>query len=208
MMMRKTTRAATLVALATAMSGCAQAGALGDILGTVLGGGQGQGQGQGQLVAEVQQVDTRQQAIHVRTQQGQTGALRYDANTQVIYQQQQYPVTALERGDIASFEIQQMQNNEVYVSRVMVQQSVQERTGQTGTQGGADVYQFSGRVGQINGQAGVFELQTSSGTVTVSMSANATAADVQRFRSLRTGDSISMQGRYVAANMVELQRFL
>lgn len=202
----RTTVAAVAVA---ALSGCGtNLGGLGEVLGGVLGGGAGQ-QGQGELVVEIQGVDTRQQAIHVRTQEGRTGSLRYDQNTQVIYRQQQYPITALERGDIAALQVQQLQNNEMYVSRVMVQQSVQERTGQAGQQGAAgQVQQLSGRVGQINGQAGMFELQTPSGTITVSLPANASGAAVNRFRSLRTGESVSIEGSFVTAAMVELYRFL
>jgi hypothetical protein len=108
-------------------------------------------------------------------------------------------------------EVQQLQNNEIYVSRVLVQQSVQERTGQAttapaGTVGA--VQQMSGRVGQINGQAGMFELQTAGGTITVSLPANASGAAVDRFRRLRTGESVTIQGSYVSAAMVELYRFL
>lgn len=212
MKMRSMARTVVAAATVAALGGCAgnQLGGLGEILGTVLGGGAGQqGQGQGQLLVEVQQVDTRQQAIHVRTQEGRTGAVRYDQNTQVIYRNQQYPVTALERGDVAQIEVQQLQNNEIYVSRVLVQQSVRERTGQgtnvPGSVGG--VQQVSGRVGQINGQAGMFELQTPGGTITVSLPANATAATVNRFRSLRTGESVTIEGSYVSASMVELYRF-
>jgi hypothetical protein len=211
MRMRSLARTSVAAALVAALGGCAgnQLGGLGEILGAVLGGG-GEQQGQGQLLVEVQQVDTRQQAIHVRTQDGRTGAVRYDRNTQVIYRQQQYPVTALERGDVAQLEVQQLQNNEIYVSRVLVQQSVRERTGQagTGTQGGAHLQQVSGRVGQINGQAGMFELQTTGGTLTVSLPANASAAAVDRFRRLRTGESVSVEGSFVTAVMVELNRFL
>jgi hypothetical protein len=203
---------AVTAATVAALGGCAgnQLGGLGEILGQVLGGGAGQQQGQGQLLVEIQQVDTRQQAIHVRTQEGRTGAVRYDRNTQVVYQQQQYPVTALERGDVAQMEVQQLQNNEIYVSRVLVQQSVQERTGQATTAPGAAgaVQQMSGRVGQINGQAGMFELQTAGGTLTVSLPANASGAAVDRFRRLRTGESVTIQASYVSAAMVELYRFL
>jgi hypothetical protein len=200
-----TRTAAALVAVATA-SGCAQMGALGglgDILGGVLGG---PGQQQGQMRVEVQQVDTRQQAIHVRTSDGRTGAVRYDGNTQVIYRQQQYPVTALERGDVATLEVQQLQNNDLYVQRVLVEQSVQERTGQT--QGAGHVQQVSGRVGQINTQTGMFELQTAGGVVTVSLPANPRTTDVNRFRQLRTGDAVAVEGALVAAGFIELHRFL
>lgn len=119
-----------LVAL-TACSAGGGLGALGNILGTLGGaaGGQGQQGQQGQIQAEIQQVDTNSQRLHLRTQSGESGSVRFDGNTEVIYRQQRYPVTALERGDIVNLTVQQISGNELYASRVDVVQSVQERTG-------------------------------------------------------------------------------
>ena len=53
----------------------------------------------------------------------------YDQRTVVVYRQQQYPVTALERGDIVNLQLVPAGQNDVYVARVDVVQSVQERQG-------------------------------------------------------------------------------
>lgn len=111
------------------LTSCAQLGSLGDILGAIGGPGSAQQQ-PAQLQAEVQQVDANGQRIHVRTQQGQTGAVRFDAQTVVVYRQQQYPITALERGDIVVMQLHEISQNELYASRIEVTQSVQERTGE------------------------------------------------------------------------------
>lgn len=111
------------------LTSCAQLGSLGDILGAI-GGPGGTQQQQAQLQAEVQQVDASGQRIYVRTQQGQSGAVRFDAQTVVVYRQQQYPVTALERGDIVVMQLHEISQNELYASRIEVTQSVQERTGE------------------------------------------------------------------------------
>jgi hypothetical protein len=110
------------------LTSCAQLGSLGDILGAIGGPGSTQQQ-QAQLQAEVQQVDANGQRIYVRTQQGQSGAVRFDNQTVVVYRQQQYPVTALERGDIVVMQLHEISQNELYASRIEVTQSVQERTG-------------------------------------------------------------------------------
>ena len=126
-------RTLTLVACTLSLTACAGGagglGGLGDILGSVIGGG-AQGSQTQQLQGEVQQVDTQSQRLTVRTQQGQTGSVRYDQRTVVVYRQQQYPVTALERGDIINLQLVQTAQNEVYVERVDVMQSIQERRGQ------------------------------------------------------------------------------
>ena len=104
-------------------------GTLGGILGGGAGAGGGQSAQQGQIQAEVQGLDTNSQRLHLRTAQGQTGSVLVDNNTAVVYRQQRYPVTALERGDVVNVQVQQLNNNELYAARVDVVQSVQERTG-------------------------------------------------------------------------------
>lgn len=192
------------------LTGCAGSnlGALGDILGGAMGG-QGAGQ-QGQVVVEVQGVDTRQQVIQVRTQDGQQGNVFFDQNTTVVYQNQQYPVTALERGDVVAMQLQQTQQGQTYVSQIVVQQSVQERTGQgTGTVGGSgQMQQIYGRVGQIDHNRGMFQLQTQQGTVTVSLPYNPGNATTDYFNRLRTGDNVRLEGTITGNGRVELYRFI
>jgi hypothetical protein len=206
--------AAAAVAVFT-LTGCAgtNLGQIGEILGGAMGGGAGQGQN-GQVLAEVTNVDTRQQVIQLRTQQGQTGNVMFDQNTTVTYQNQQYPVTALERGDVAYFQLQQTQQGATYVSRIDVQQSVQERNGQTtGTNGGTyggqqQMQQLYGTVGRIDYNQGWFELRTQQGTATVTLPYNVGDAQTDYFRRLRTGQSVRVEGTLLGNGRVELYRFM
>lgn len=208
-------RAAALAAMLSA-AGCSQAGAIGEILGGVIGpqGQQGQGQG-GQVAGEIQGVDTNRGFLQIRTQSGQTGNVYFDQNTRVVYQQREYPVTALERGDVVAMNIQQDQRGQAYTNYIQVQQSVQERTGQS-SQGGtynggnssANVQRFSGTVGYIDTQRGIFELRTQNGSAQVSLPYNVNSQDNQRFRSLRSGQNVTVEGRMASQGRIELQRFL
>jgi hypothetical protein len=204
-MITATGRRLAAVAAVFTMTGCAGTGlgVLEEVLGTVLG--QPAGGGQGQVAVEIQGVDARQQVIQVATQEGQTGNVRYDQNTVVVYRQQQYPVTALERGDLAVITIQDVQGT-TYVSRVEVQQSVRERTG-AGT-GTGSVVQLSGRVAQINHNAGTFVLQTPSGNITVSLPFNAPQATVNYFHQLRNGTDVRLEATMLATGRAEIHRFL
>jgi hypothetical protein len=174
-------------------------GTLGDVLGTVLG--QPAGANQGQVAVEIRGVNTQQQVIQVATQDGQTGNVRYDQNTVVVYQQQQYPVTALERGDRAVIHIQDVQGT-TYVSRVEVTQSVQQQPGTSG------VVQLSGRITQINHSGGTFVMQTSNGNVTMALPYGAPQATVNYFHSLRVGHDVRLEAIPVAAGRAEVHRFL
>lgn len=186
--------------------GCAGGGmgTLENVLGGVLGGGGAQG---GEVLVEVQAVDAQQQAIRVRTEQGETGAVLFDQNTVVIYRDQQYPVTALERGDVAVMQLQQVDQNRLYTPRIDVRQSVQERTGQAAP-GGAQLRQLSGEVGQIDHQRVTFELRTQQGIFTVIVPGDAGATVLERFHQLRTGNNVSVEGVPTGADGLTLRRFM
>jgi hypothetical protein len=217
MSLRSLGRRGVVLAAVLAASGCAGGGlgglgGLGDILAGAAGlpGSGQQGQGQGQVVAEVQGLDTQRRLIQVRTQNGQTGSLLYDQNTVVVYQQRQYQVSNLERGDVVAIQVQQTNQGSPYASRIDVQQSVQERGGQsTGGGGGVgQVQQFTGRVGQVDRQRGMFQLQTSySGNVVVSLPYNPSSTVVNQFNRLRSGDSVRLEGSEIGNGRVELYRF-
>jgi hypothetical protein len=205
--MRVTSRYSMIVAAAALLgTGCAGTG-LGQI-GDILAGAAGMPTGatQGQVSAEVRTVNTQQRLIEVRTQDGQTGNVQYDQNTVVVYNQQQYQVTALERGDLVVLHVQQDAAGNVYVSRIDVTQSVRDRPG-AGTGTGA-LQQLSGRVGQIDYDRGFFTMAVTGGTVTISLPYNAPQATVDYFRRLRAGDSVRLEGTVIGTNRVEIYRFL
>lgn len=173
---------------------------LGQVLGNAAGGGAGS---QGQLAVEVRAINTQQQLIQVATQEGQVGNVRYDANTVVVYRQQQYPITALEPGDLATMTVQDVQGT-LYVSRIDVQQSVQDRGGT----GSGSLLQLSGTVYQIDHNAGTFVLATQSGNVTVTLPYNPPQATLNYFHALRNGSTVRLEARAISNTRVEIYRFL
>lgn len=209
MLARRSTLAALLLVGSTA---CGQLGSAGDILGGILGAGNTGGNNQ--VTAQIRQVDTRYQRIVVQTQNGQQGAVRYDAQTQVIYQNQQYPVTALEPGDVVTLRILQDQQGNAYTDQIVVQRNVRDTGGGIGAAGTGSVAvgfeRIEGQVGQIDYSRGLFELRPSYGgtAVVVSLPYNTTAADRDRFNRLRSGEMVRVEGRMVAQGRLELSRFV
>lgn len=205
--MQRFARTIALAFTPLALGACAggSGGGLGEVLGSVLGGGaQGTG-GSGTLVVEVQSVDQRDQQIEVLTEDGQRGPIAYDQNTTVVYQNQQYPVTALERGDVVEMRVQELSGGGYYTDQIVVRQSVQERGGTTG--GSGNLVQATGTVRSIDYQAGWFTLDTSQGVVTVSLPYNPPIATVGTFERLDRGDQVSVEGRLIADDRIELVRF-
>ncbi|MDB4885414.1 MAG: hypothetical protein JWN79_852 [Gemmatimonadetes bacterium] len=200
---------AAVLALASA-SACASGagGGLGGILGSVLGGGQQQSN---QVSGQVSGVDTRNRQIGVRQQNGQTVAISYDQNTQVVYQNQSYPVTALENGDQVTLRLQQTNNGGYYTDYVQVDQSV--RGSNNGSNGGSiyqsgNVQTIEGSVRSVNRQQGYFTLNMQNGAVVnVQLPNQVSRNDVSRFNALRAGEYVRFYGVSMGNNNVELRQF-
>lgn len=193
---------ATALALVFA-SACSSAGGLGSILGSVLGGGGGGGQSN-QVSGYIQGVDTRNQQIGIQTSNGQSIAVAYDNQTQVLYQNQRYSVTSLERGDQVTARIQQLQNGGYYTDVVQVDRSA---SGPSTIQSG-NVQLLQGVVRQVDQQNGMFLLDASDGTrVTVQLPQQLSRNELDRFRSLRSGDYTRFYGVYLGNSRVELRQF-
>lgn len=200
---RRFTHHLSAAAAFAVMTACANAGGLGGILGSVLGGG---GQGN-QLQGAISGVDSRSQQIGVQQSNGQTVWVRYDNNTQVIYQNQNYPVTALERGDQVVATLQDAGNGSYYASTIQVTQSVQSTGGVYGPNNGS-VQTYQGSVRQVDRANGWFTVDEGSvGRITVTLPSGLSQADLNRFGNLRSGDYVRFYGVSVGNGQVQLRQF-
>lgn len=182
------------------MSACANTGGLGGVLGSVLGTGQSN-----QLSGAIYNVDTRSQQIGVQQSNGQTVYVRYDGNTQVVYQNQNYPVTALERGDQVVATLQDNGNGSYYASTIQVTQSV---SNSSGTVNNGSVQTFQGTVRQMDRANGWFTVDEGTiGRITVTLPSGLSQADLNRFGSLRAGDYVRFYGVRTSNGQAQLRQF-
>jgi exosome complex RNA-binding protein Csl4 len=196
--------AATIAALALSTA-CSQLGQLGSVLGT---GTQPQS---GQVSGTVQGVDTRNQQLVLQATNGQQVALLFDQQTQVTYQNRNFAVTNLERGDRVTARIQQTQNGGYYTDLVQVDESV-SGTGTaypaSGSTSSGTVQSLQGTVRQVDRQNGLFTIDIGNyNTLTVALPYNPSQADLNRFQSLRPGDAVRFYGVFLNNSRVELRRF-
>lgn len=188
--------AATLLFIA---AGACSATQLGNVLGGVLGGG---GAGSNELSGTIRGVDSRSQQISIQTSNGQTVPVYYDNQTRVVYQNQNYPPTALEYGDLVTARIQANGNN-YYTDYIQVDQSV---NGGATVSGNAQLLQ--GTVRSIDRRNGVFTVDVGNyNTITVTLPYNLTSNDVNRFNNLRNGDFVRFYGVYTGQSQVQLRQF-
>ena len=191
-------RAGAVSTLLFAATACSSTGGIGEILGGVLGGGSNE------VAGTIQGVNTRTGQLGITQSNGQTVTLNYDNNTQVVYQNQNYPVTALEWGDEVRARIPGTGNNSNYTDLITVVRSVGD--GGTGTSGNVQTYE--GTVRSLDRNAGVFTMSTNNlGIVTVSMPYNPRQNDITRFNNLRTGDFVRIYGVLLNNTRIELRQF-
>jgi hypothetical protein len=170
-------------------------------LGSILGGAGGSPQSN-QVSGYIEDVNTRTQQIAIQTSGGQRVVLSYDNQTAVVYQNQNYPVTALERGDQVTARVQSTSNGAYYTDLVQVDQSVSSASG-----GAGSVQSLQGTVGQIDRSNGVFRLDGNNTSVIVSLPYNVRQSDLNTFQNLRVGDRVRLYGVFVNNSRVELRQF-
>jgi len=202
----RATRSGAVALAFVAFTACSGAGNLGNILGGVLGGS-GTGQGN-QVSGTVLGVDTRSQQIALQTSDGQQVNLSFDNQTQVVYQNQSYSVTNLERGDRVTVRIQQSNNGGYYTDLVQVDQSASSGGNTYGGGASGNVQAIQGTVQQVDLQNGLFSINTNQyGQLIVALPYNLSRTDQNRFQNLRRGDNVRLYGVFVNNQRVELRQF-
>jgi hypothetical protein len=195
----QTIRRAAMTSFVILSAGACAGSQLGNVLGSVLGGGAGGNQ----LSGTIRGVDTRSQQISIQTSNGQTVPVYYDNQTQVVYQNQNYPPTSLEYGDMVTARIQ-ANGNSYYTDYIQVDQSV---SGSGGVSSG-NLQLLQGTVRSIDRRNGIFTVDVGNyNTITVSLPYNTSSNDVNRFNNLRTGDFVRFYGVYTGQSQVQLRQF-
>jgi hypothetical protein len=173
---------------------------LGAMDGVVLGGG---GRSSSFVEGEVRSVDTRRSRMELRDHRNRGYTVHFDRRTQVIYRQRQYPVQALEQGDVVRVRLVRDRNGALRADRVDVWQSVRERGVAYGR-----TERVSGTVSRVDHRRGHFTMQSGRNQVlVVHVPSRLTREDARRFERLRRGDRVRVEIRPVGRGAAEFVRF-
>jgi hypothetical protein len=167
--------------------------------------------GQDEFVAEVERLDISSREIHLRPNNSRTRVVGYSTDARVMYRGREYPVTQLEDGDIVAMRLRQDSRGNSYTDLIRVQESIRDRNQSRDdtSRAGTGIQTVDGRVDQVDFQRSSFEIRGQSRErVIVSLSDNARRADVDRFRALRSGDYVRVEGRFLNRERFELDSFL
>ena len=135
----------------------------------------------------------------------------YSTDARVLYRGREYPVSQLEAGDIVAMQLKQDSRGNSYTDLIRVQESIRDRDQSQGgiIRPGTGSQTVDGRVEQLDFQRSSFEIREQSRErVLVSLPYNARRSDVDRFRALRVGDYVKVEGRFLDRERFELENFL
>jgi hypothetical protein len=164
-----------------------------------------------EFMATVERVNTGSREINLRPNEGGTRVVGYSTDTRVLYRGREYPVSQLETGDIVAMQLKQDSRGNSYTDLIRVQESIQDRNQSRGdaSRAGTGMQTVDGRVEQVDLQRYSFEMRDQSRErVYVSLPNNARRSDVDRFRALRSGDYVRVEGRFLDRERFELDGFL
>jgi len=166
---------------------------------------------QEEIFGEIERVDTSSRQIHVRPENGRNRVVGYGADARALYRGREYSIGQLERGDKVSMQLTQDSRGNFHTDLIRVQESVQDRYQSRGgdARPGSRIQTLDGRVEQLDFRRRSFGLRDQSRErVIVSLPSNAQRADVDRFRALRSGDYVRVEGRFLDRERFELDGFL
>ncbi len=166
---------------------------------------------QEEIFAEIARVDSGSRQLHLRPEDSRDRTVGYSADARVLYRGREYSIAQLERGDKVSMQLKQDSRGNSYTDLIRVQETIQDRNqSRRGDDGPESRMQtLDGRVEQLDFQRRSFEIRDQSReAVIVSLPSDAQRPDVDRFRALRDGDYVRVEGRFLDRKRFELATFL
>ncbi len=164
-----------------------------------------------EIFAEIDRVDISSRQIHLRPENSRDRVVGYSTDARVLYQGREYSIAQLEKGDKVSMQLKQDSRGNAYTNLIRVQESIQDRNQSRRGDASSDsrLQMVDGRVERLDFQRRSFEISDPSrDRVIVSLSSNAQRSDMDRFRALRNGDYVRVEGRFLNRERFELDSFL
>jgi hypothetical protein len=164
-----------------------------------------------EIVATVERLDTGSREMTLRPNDGRTRVVGYSTDARVMYRGREYPVSQLQVGDVVVMQLKQDSLGNSYTDLIRVQENIRDQNLDRGdiTAPATGIQTVNGRVEQLDFQRSSFEIRDqSSERVLVSLPYNARRSDVERFRALRVGDYVKVEGRFLDRERFELENFI
>jgi hypothetical protein len=167
-------------------------------------------EGEPDVVGSVERVDLDARRLYLRPPDGGRRVVVYSRDAQVFYRGREYPVTRLASGDVVALQMKQDSRGEPFVDLIRIQEETASDRGRREDFTTAPrIERLAGTVESINPRDDSFELNNRPGQIVlVALSENVRDSDRERFRTLRSGDRVRIEGKYVGAERFEMLSFL
>jgi hypothetical protein len=166
-------------------------------------------EGEPDVIAIVDRVDVAARLLYLRSPSGERRSVAFTDEAQVFYRGREFPITRLLSGDVVAMQIKQDSRGESYVDLVRLQQDVRSDRGlHEESTAPPRIESLSGTVQSVNQRDDSFELNVQPNPVVVALSGNLRDSDRERFRTLRSGDRVRIEGRFIGRDRFEMLSFL
>lgn len=167
-------------------------------------------EGDNDIVGEVERVDLGSRRIYLRPDRGDSRIVAFRADAQVLYRGREYPVSKLEPGDLVAMQMMRRDSRgDSYAHLIRLQESVRDQSRSGLRESAPQIQALSGRVEGVDFRRNSFDLNDQPGKpLLVVLSENARDSDRERFRTLRTGDRVRIEGTFTGPDRFELLSFL
>jgi hypothetical protein len=167
-------------------------------------------EGQPDLVGSLERVDLAARRLYLRPTSGERRIVAYSDNAQVFYRGRLYPLTRLAPGDVVAMQMKQDTRGGPYVDLIRIQEEPASDRGRREDFASApQIERLTGTVGSVDRRGDAFELDQAPGqTVSVALSKNVRDSDRERFRTLRSGDHVRIEGKFIGRDRFEMLSFL
>ena len=166
-------------------------------------------EGQNDVVGEVDRVDLSSRRIYLRPNSGDRRVVAFSADAQVLSRGREYPIARLKPGDLVAMQMKRDSHGDSYADLIRIQEIAGSRNEGDVVSSGPRIQTLAGQVQSVNRRDNSFELDNRPGQlVSVLLSQNVRESDKDRFRTLRAGDHVRIEGKFTERDRFELLSFL
>jgi hypothetical protein len=160
-------------------------------------------EGQGDVVGEVERLDVSARRIYLRPNKSDRRVVAFSTDAQVLYRGREYPVARLKPGDVVAMQVKRNSRGDSYADLIRIQEN------STVPSSASRIETLTGRVESVNRRDNSFELDDQSGPpISVLLSEYVRDSDRDRFRTLRAGAHVRIEGKFTARDRFEMLSFL
>jgi hypothetical protein len=166
-------------------------------------------EGRNDVVGEVERVDLSSRRIYLRPNSGDRRVVAFATDAQVLDRGREYPMERLKPGDTVAMQMKRDSRGDSYADLIRIQAIVGSRNASDVVSSGPRIQTLAGQVQSVNRRDNLFALDHRPGQVVlVLLSQYVRESDKDRFRTLRAGDYVRLEGKFTERDRFELLSFL